>query len=69
MANALEKDIQQGNGTVNTLLRDSLMAENLRSTIENAEKGTAAFAANMEALKSNILFRRYFKKQEKKARN
>ena len=65
----LEKDVQQGDGTVNALLRDSLMAESLRTTIENAEKGTAAFAQNMEALKSNVLFRRYFKKQEKKARN
>jgi phospholipid/cholesterol/gamma-HCH transport system substrate-binding protein len=65
----LEKDVQQGDGTVNALLRDSLMAASLRATIENAEKGTAAFALNMEALKSNVLFRRYFKKQEKKTRN
>ncbi len=64
----LEKDVQQGDGTVNALLRDSLMAESLRATIKNAEKGTEAFAVNMEALKSNVLFRRYFKKQEKKER-
>ncbi|MBL7808034.1 MAG: MCE family protein [Saprospiraceae bacterium] len=63
MANALEKDIQQGDGTVNTLLRDSLMAANLRATIEHAEKGTAAFAENMEALKSNVLLKKYFKKK------
>lgn len=70
MANVLEKDIQQGDGTVNTLLRDSLMAANLRATIENAEKGTAAFAENMEALKSNILLKNYFRRKaqrEKKA--
>jgi|GEM_PF-6923562 len=42
-------------------------ADRLRATIENAEKGTAAFVEDMEALKSNFLFRRYFKKQEKKA--
>ncbi|HLP95189.1 MAG TPA: MlaD family protein [Saprospiraceae bacterium] len=63
MANVLEKDIQQGDGTINTLLRDSLMAANLRATIENAEKGTAAFAENMEALKSNILLKKYFRKK------
>ena len=61
------KDINQGDGAVNTLLRDSLTAARLRATIDNAEKGTAAFAQDMEALKSNFLFRRYFKKQEKKA--
>ena len=64
---SVEKDINQGSGAVNALMRDSIMADRLRATIENAEKGTAAFAQDMEALKSNFLFRRYFKKQEKKA--
>lgn len=61
------KDVQDGDGTVNALMRDSVMANRLRATIDHAEKGTAAFAADMEALKSNILFRRHFKKMEKKA--
>jgi len=64
---SVEKDIHEGSGSVNALMRDSVMANRLRATIENAEKGTAAFAQNMEALKSNFLFRRYFKKMEKKA--
>jgi len=64
---SVEKDINQGSGSVNALMRDSIMADHLRATIENAERGTAAFAEDMEALKSNFLFRRYFKKQEKKA--
>lgn len=64
---SVEKDINQGGGSVNALMRDSVMADRLRATIENAERGTAAFAEDMEALKHNFLFRRYFKKQEKKA--
>ncbi|MDO8367507.1 MAG: MlaD family protein [Saprospiraceae bacterium] len=64
---SVEKDINQGEGSVNALMRDSVMADRLRATIENAERGTAAFAEDMEALKSNFLFRRYFKKLEKKA--
>jgi len=64
---SVEKDINQGSGSVNALMRDSIMADHLRATIENAERGTAAFAEDMEALKSNFLFRRYFKKMEKKA--
>jgi phospholipid/cholesterol/gamma-HCH transport system substrate-binding protein len=64
---SVEKDINQEGGSVNALMRDSVMADRLRATIENAERGTAAFAEDMEALKHNFLFRRYFKKQEKKA--
>jgi len=52
---------------VNALMLDSIMTEHLRATIENAERGTAAFAEDMEALRSNFLFRRYFRKMEKKA--
>jgi len=63
----VERDLSREGGTVNALMRDSVMANRLRATIENTEKGTAAFAADMEALKSNFLFRRYFKKLEKKA--
>ncbi len=64
---SVEQDMIEGKGSVNALMRDSIMADRLRATIENAEKGTAAFAEDMEALKSNFLFRRYFKKLEKKA--
>ena len=61
---AVGKQIDRGPGTVNAMMSDSLMAERLRATIENVEKGSAAFSENMEALKSNFLFRRYFKKKK-----
>lgn len=64
---SVEKDINQGDGSINALMRDSVMADRLRAIIENAQKGTAAFAEDMEALKSNFLFRGYFKKLEKEA--
>lgn len=63
---SMDKDLNSGNGTVHTLLQDSLMAAQLRNTVLNVEQGTAAFNQNMEALKHNFLFRRYFKKLEKK---
>lgn len=65
---SVDKDINQGHGTVNALLKDSLMAAQLQQSIGNVEKGTAAFHQNMEALKHNFLFRRYFKKLEKSKR-
>lgn len=66
LVSALHADVQRGPGSANTLLRDSLLAEQLKVVISNTEKGTAAFAQDMEALKHNFLFRRYFKKLEKK---
>ena len=65
MAQSLNEDIQDGNGTVNLVLSDTALAGNIRRTIVNVEKGTAAFNENMEAAKHNFLFRGYFKKQEK----
>lgn len=65
MAQNLNEDIQEGNGTVNLVLSDTALAGNIRRTIVNVEKGTAAFNENMEAAKHNFLFRGYFKKQEK----
>jgi phospholipid/cholesterol/gamma-HCH transport system substrate-binding protein len=52
-------------GTLHTLLSDSIMAKNLRETIANLNKGTAKFDENMEAMKSSFLTRKYFKDQEK----
>lgn len=59
------RDFNAGQGPVNALMRDSVLTERLRATLENVEKGTASFSENMEALKQNFLFRRYFRKLEK----
>ncbi|MBK9271695.1 MAG: MCE family protein [Saprospiraceae bacterium] len=59
------EELHSGKGVANTVLYDSSLTLKLKSTIENVERGTASFAENMEALKSNYLFRRYFKKKEK----
>jgi phospholipid/cholesterol/gamma-HCH transport system substrate-binding protein len=60
--------LNSGEGLANTLLNDPASAENLRQILENLNTGTARFSENMEALKHNFLFRRYFKKQEKMER-
>ncbi|WP_340202042.1 MlaD family protein [Ascidiimonas sp. W6] len=58
--------IKEGNGTLNFLATDTIMVNNLDKTMRNLEEGTYRFNENMEALKHNFLFRRYFRKQAKK---
>ena len=62
---SVDQDLNQNGGSVNALLKDTLMADRLRNTILNLEQGTDAFNQNMEALKHNFLVRKYFKKMEK----
>jgi phospholipid/cholesterol/gamma-HCH transport system substrate-binding protein len=65
MTKGIDKQIQEGDGAVHRALKDTALASNLSKTMENVEKGTAAFNENMEALKHNWLLKGYFKKQEK----
>lgn len=57
--------LNKGNGLATALLNDTVAAENLRQILVNLDEGTARFNENMEALKHNFLFRKYFKKKEK----
>jgi phospholipid/cholesterol/gamma-HCH transport system substrate-binding protein len=62
-------DIKQGEGTAGLILSDTLLREKLSRSASNIEQGTDRFNQNMEALKHNFLFRRYFRKLEKEQRN
>lgn len=57
--------LNQGEGAAGTMLNDTAFNANLEETMFNLKEGTDNFNQNMEALKHNFLFRRYFKKQEK----
>lgn len=59
-------DMKQGEGTAGLILADTMLREKLFNSASNIEEGTDKFNQNMEALKGNFLFRRYFKKMEKK---
>ncbi len=63
--NSIVADVEKGKGAFNYLVHDTTLVNSLKQTIENVNEGTARFNENMEALKSNFLFRRYFKKLEK----
>jgi phospholipid/cholesterol/gamma-HCH transport system substrate-binding protein len=66
--NLLIKNIQQGEGTAGLILQDSVFRQQVDQTLQNLESSTYKLNENMEAMKSNFLFRRYFKKQEKAKR-
>jgi phospholipid/cholesterol/gamma-HCH transport system substrate-binding protein len=59
---------EESGGLVNTLLRDTLAADNLRTTLGNLEEGSVLLNENLKAMRENFLFRRYFRKQERAAR-
>lgn len=65
MAGDIREDINGGAGTVHALLKDSGIVIKLNASLDNVQKGTAAFSQDMEALKHNFLLRGYFRKLAK----
>lgn len=61
----VNNEINNGNGTVNALLKDSKIKTDLSNSLKNIELGTKAFNENMEAIKHSFLFRKYFRRIEK----
>lgn len=57
--------VKKGEGAAGTILMDEKFEKDLNETLENVKSASKALNENMEALKHNILFRRYFKKQQK----
>ncbi len=57
--------LNSGDGLARTILQDTAAAQDLKTILENVNEGTDRFNENMEALKHNFLFRKYFKKLEK----
>jgi phospholipid/cholesterol/gamma-HCH transport system substrate-binding protein len=60
----LEK-VNEGKGTIGTLINDTASANSLKRSLLNVEEITIKFNEDLEALKHNFLFSRYFKNKEK----
>ena len=58
-------EMKRGEGTAGLLFVDSAFRQNLYNSAVNIEQGTIRFNQNMEALKTNFLFKKYYKKMEK----
>lgn len=65
LVTSIQEDVNNGKGTVNALLKDSMMVKKIETSLDNIQKGTEGFNQNMEALKHNFLTRGYFRRLEK----
>ena len=61
----IENNINDGNGIVHALLKDTGIVIKINHSLDNIEDGTKGFNQNMDALKHSFLFRGYFRKLEK----
>jgi len=57
--------LNNDNNAVGVLLSDQEFARQLQNTMQNLETSSQKFDQNMEALQSNILFRGFFRRQER----
>jgi phospholipid/cholesterol/gamma-HCH transport system substrate-binding protein len=63
--NTTISNIKDGKGAINYLSNDPKLVKQIDSTMTNINQASQKLNENLEALKSNFLFRGYFKKQEK----
>jgi len=63
----ITNQIADGKGAVGTLLSDPQFNKNLTETMENLKRSSALLEEDLEALKHNVLLRKYFKNQAKEA--
>lgn len=61
----LDADLDKGGGTANALLKDSVLAKNMRVSLDNIRQGTNGLNEILDALKKSFLFRGYFRRLEK----
>lgn len=60
-------NINNGEGTIGRLIRDSTFADNLSKTMLNLRKSSKGLNENMEAAKDNFLLKGYYRRKEKAA--
>lgn len=66
--NEVVSEVKEGDGAFNHIMTDTTLVNDIDETVRNVKKGSVLLNENLEAMRHNILFRGYFKKQEKKAK-
>jgi len=59
--------INSGEGTLGRLIQDTTMADNLDQTLIYLKQSSQGLNENMEALRENVFFRRYFRRKARKS--
>lgn len=65
LVSSVENEINSGSGTLNALLKDKEMKDNLSHSLKDIQQSAKSFNQTMEAVKHSFLFKGYFKKQER----
>lgn len=63
----IAENLGDGKGTAGMLLSDSTLQNNVAEMMLELKESAEKLNENLEAMRSNFLFRRYFKKQEKES--
>ncbi len=58
-------NVKKGEGALDYIVNDTVFVKNIDKTIENIKEGSIRLNENLEALRHNFFFRRYFRKLEK----
>jgi len=61
--------INKGDGTLGRLIQDKTLAENLNKTMVNLKESSKGLDENMKAVKTNFLFKGYFDRKAKAAKD
>jgi phospholipid/cholesterol/gamma-HCH transport system substrate-binding protein len=67
LVTSVDNEINNGKGTVNALLKDEEMKNDLAHSLKDIQQSAKSFNQTMEAVKRSFLFRGYFKKQAQKS--
>ncbi|HEY5826558.1 MAG TPA: MlaD family protein [Cyclobacteriaceae bacterium] len=59
------KKLNNKNSTVGLVLTDTVFANKIKVTVDNAKSASIKLDENLEAMRHNFLFKKYFKKKDK----
>ena len=58
-------DVKNGEGTLNYIMNDTTLVNNIDTTMENLKEGSVLLNEDLEALQHSFPLKKYFKKLEK----